>query len=176
MGSGIIVYDRTIPVVDIGVEDWWEFFFLDYDVNDLAYFNDLPAIAGANIRIIITGAGGEQEAEVGRVIMGLESEVGVTVEGVQSRLMDFSKKERDAFGNLTLVPRRTIRLVDYDFRVEPALVNSVQRRFGELAARPTLYIGEPTMPETFVFGVFDQFSVIINGHTITECSASIEEF
>lgn len=173
---GVIAYDRTITIVDIGVTDWWEYFHLEYEERDLAYFNDLPAIAGANIRIIVTAVGETQEAEVGRAILGLESQVGVTLEGVQSRLQDFSRKERDTFGNLMLVKRRTIRIVDFDFMVEPALVDSVQRRFGALAATPTLFVGHVEMPETFVFGVFNQFSTIINGHTISECAASIEEF
>jgi hypothetical protein len=172
-----IVYDRTIAIVDIGAADWWEFFYLEYENGgDLVYFDDLPGISGSKIRIIVTGVSESEAAECGRVIMGIESQLGVTVEGVQSRLQDFSRKERDAFGNLTLVPRRTIRLVDFDFMVEAPQVDRVQRRFTELAARPTLYIGHTELPETFVFGIFTQFSTIINGHTITECSAAIEEF
>ena len=173
---GVIAYDRTIPIVDIGVSDWWEYFYADYEETDLTYFDDIPSIAGANFRIIITGLGDTINAECGRVILGVEKEVGVTLDNVQSRLQDFSRKERDSFGNLSLVPRRTIRLVDYDLRIESPLVYSAQRRFRDLAAVPALYIGDKEMEETITFGVFTQFSIIINGHTITECSVSIEEF
>ena len=173
----IIAYDRTISTVDIGVDDWWEFFHAPLgESRDLAYFNDLPGISGATIRVIVSGFGEETETEIGRLVLGSAQDIGVTLSGVQSRLEDFSIKERDAFGNLRLVPRRTIRMVDYDFAVESNSVDSVQRQFINLAATPALYIGEESMPETFVFGVFASFSVLISGYCLTECAALIEEF
>lgn len=169
------VYSEQKSLVDIGAEDWWEYFFLDYEEGTDLLFAGIPAYTG-DLSVTIDSVSGSDSAECGRLIMGLEYEVGITVEDVQSRLQDFSRKERDAFGNLTLVPRRTIRIVDYQFMTEPEFVDSVQRRFRNLAATPALYIGDDDIPETIVFGVFYNFSTIINGHTITECSAAIEEF
>lgn len=171
-----LVYDQTKTLVDIGVEDWWQYYFLEYEETADLLFTDVPAYAGADLQIIITAFSASTDAECGRVVAGLEFDVGTTIEPVQSRIEDFSRKERDEFGNLTLVARRTIRIVDFDFMVENPLVDRVQKRFIALSATPTLFVGDSDMPETIVFGVFNQFNTIINGHTITECSASVEEF
>lgn len=159
-----IVYDQTRFISGIGAES-----------SDL-FFADLPAHVWAELSIVISAPSSGANAECGRLIMGIETEIGVTLEGMQSRIEDFSRKERDAFGNLTLVPRRTIRIVDYEFQVEHPLVNSVQRQIMELSAVPTLFVGDDNLPETIVFGVFVHFSTIINGHTATECSLQVEEF
>lgn len=171
-----VIYDKTLPVADIGVSDWWEYFFAPYEEKDFVYFDDIPSIAGATIRIIITGIGGGVDAEAGRVVMGIEKVLGTTVDDVQSRILDFSRKDRDTFGNLTLIPRRTVRAVDFNFKVEPGGVYKVQQKFQELAAKPALFLANKDMAETMVFGVYTKFSTTINGYTITPCAASVEEF
>lgn len=170
------VYDETRTLTDIGVDDWWPYFFSDYEVMSKAIFSDTGGLAGAAITVTVAATSATSDAECGRLIAGLAADVGVTLEGVQSRLEQFARKQRDEFGNLTLTPRRTIRIVDYDFVVEPSLVDQVERRFQQISAVPVLFIGHDELPETVVFGVFEEFSTIINGHTITECSATVEEF
>jgi hypothetical protein len=171
-----IVYDETIDLTDIGCVDWWEYFFLDYDQVTTAYFPGIPPYPGSVLDIVITAATETDPAECGRVIYGVVKEIGITVEGVESRVEDYSTKERDGFGNLKLVPRRTIRIVDFPFMVENAFLHPAQRIFQNLAAIPTLYVGDDDLPETIVFGVFLTFIIVSDGFSITECSTSIEEF
>lgn len=171
-----IVYQADASLADIGVLDWWEYWFTDYDTVSSVYFPDIPAYGGAELNVLIEAATETANAECGRVVFGPEREIGVTVEGVQSRFEDFSTKTRDEFGNLTLVPRRTIRVVDYDFKVENTAVDFTQRAFSALAGTPAVFVGHPDLPETTVFGVYQSFQVIVNGHMITDCSLSVEEF
>lgn len=172
-----VVFDETKNLVDIGVQDWWEYYFTDYEVKRYIYFDSLPPHGGAGLQIIVSAATVDHEAAVGRVIFGLEREIGVTLQGVTTRIEDYSVKDRDGFGNLILIPRRTIRLVDYDFMVDNALLDTARRRFQALAAKPTLFVGDGHLPETIVYGVFTNFQAISDGDgTTTECSATIEEF
>jgi hypothetical protein len=170
-----IVYDETIDLTDIGVDDWWEYFFTDYEDVPTAYFSGIPPYPGSVLDIVITAATGDP-VECGRVIYGVEREFGTTLEGVESRIEDYSTKERDGFGNLKLVPRRTIRIVDFPFMLGNAFLHPVQRKFQELAAIPTLYVGDEDLPETIVFGVYLSFVIVSDGFSMTECSTSIEEF
>lgn len=173
-----VVYDETQDVADIGVPDWWSYFFTDYSRNRTIVFDGLPAYYGAGVTLAVTinPASPTDQVECGRVVIGRALEVGQSLQGVKSRNITFSKKERDEFGNLTLVNRRTIRVIDYPVMIPNVNVDSVQRKAADLAATPTLFIGDGDMPETIVFGVFESFDVIINGLSVVECSISVEEF
>jgi hypothetical protein len=172
-----VVFDATKALVDIGVSDWWEYYFTDYDQLGTVYFDNLPPYPGADLQIVVSTALVEDTSAIGRVVFGVERDIGVTLQGVQTRIEDYSRKDRDGFGNLILIPRRTIRLVDYDFMIENPLIDIARRRFQALAARPTLFVGYGDLPETITFGVYTNFSTISDGDgTITECSATIEEF
>jgi hypothetical protein len=172
------VYDETKDVADIGVPDWWSYFFTGYERNRSLVFEDLPAYYGTGVTLAITinPASPTDEVECGRVVIGPTLDAGQTLQGVKSRNITFSKKERDEFGNLTLINRRTIRVVDYPVMIPNVNVDAIQRKAAELAATPTLFIGDADMPETIVFGVFESFDVIINGLSVVECSLSVEEF
>lgn len=172
-----VVFDETKSLQDIGIGDWWEYYFTDYEQKSAVYFDGLPPYPASDLQIVISTVAPADQAAAGRVVFGVERDIGVTLQGVQTRLEDYSIKERDGFGNLTLVKRRTIRLVDYDFIIEHALLDIARRRFQSLAATPTLFVGDGDMPETIVFGVYNNFQTISDGpDRVTECSATIEEF
>ena len=173
-----LVYNETKDVADIGVPDWWSYFFTTYDRNRALIFEDLPAYfgTGVTLAISINPASPTDEVECGRVVIGPAIDAGQSLQGVTSRNISFGTKERDPFGNLTLVNQRTIRVIDYPVMIPKNNVNSIQRKAAELAVIPTLFIGDSDMPETIVFGVFENFDVIINGLSVVECSIAVEEF
>lgn len=170
------VYDATRSLVDIGVGDWWEYFFLPYSEVSAVYFDDLPSYPDADVAITIEAATPESVAECGRAIIGAALDVGITLTDVSSRTETFSRKERDQFGNLTLVPRRTIRILDYTVMVERSMVDAVQQRFGRIAAVPALFVGSADFPETIVYGVYETFDLIISGHAMSRCSLQVQEY
>lgn len=173
-----VIYSQTKSVADIGVIDWWEYFFTDYDRTKVLIFEGIPAYFGVGVSCAVTvnAASPSDTVAVGRVVIGRALDAGRTLQGVQSRNMTFSKKERDEFGNLTLVNRRTIRVIDYPVMLQSNQADSVQRKAEDLAATPTLFIGDSTKPETIVFGVFESFDIIVKGLSVVECSISVEEF
>lgn len=172
------VYNETKNVADIGVGDWWEYFFTDYSRNKALVFDNIPAYSGTGVKvaITITAASGGDTVSVGRVVLGRAVEIGQSLAGVNSRNISFSKKERDEFGYLTLVNRRTIRVVEFPVMIESTKTNAVQRQVADLDVTPTLFIADKNKAETIVFGVCEDFAIIINGLSVTECNISVEEF
>lgn len=173
-----VVYDETQDVADIGVEDWWEYYLTGYDRSKVLIFEDLPAYFGSGVTLTITiaAASPSDVVSVGRVVIGRDIDAGRSLQGVRSRNVTFGKKERDEFGNLTLVNQRTIRVVDFPVMIPAINADAVQRAAADLAVIPTLFIGDSIKPETIVFGVFESFDIIINGLSVVECSISVEEF
>jgi len=170
------VYDETISLVDIGVADWWEYFFSPYGFNDTAIFDGLPPYFGADINLSVDAASGTDQARAGRVIAGFEQPLGVTNYGVSVSILDYSTKERDGFGNLTLVPRRTVRLVDYDVKVDTEKVDSVVRALERMAATPTLFIGDELYSSSVTFGVYRDFSQGITTPSLSDLTIQVEGF
>ena len=171
-----VVYDETIDLVDIGVADWWEFFFLPYENIESVVFEGVPPYPGAAVRLLVSALQPTDPVEVGRVVAGLAREVGATLYGSDVQLQDYSIKERDGFGNLRLVPRRVIKLVNYDVHVPTPLVDFVERFLRSLAAQPTLYIGDPLRSSTITFGVFADVSQGITTPSISDLTLQVEEF
>lgn len=171
-----VVYDQTFDLVDIGVADWWEFFFLAYENIESVVFEGIPPYPGAPARLLVSGLQPTDPVEVGRVVAGVSREIGATLYGTDVQLQDYSIKERDGFGGLRLIPRRVVKLVNYDVHVPTGSVGFSVRFLSSLAAQPTLYIGDPTRPETITFGVFSDVSQGITTPSISDLTLQVEEF
>jgi len=170
------VYDETISLVDIGVDDWWEYFFSPYEFNDTVIFDNMPPYPGADINLSVDSATAGDETRAGRIIVGFEHPLGVTNYGTSVSILDYSTKERDGFGNLTLVPRRTVRLVDYDVKVDTYKVDSVVRALERIAATPTLFIGDELYSSSVTFGVYRDFTQGIDTPSISDLTIQVEGF
>ena len=170
------VYNETISIVDIGVADWWEYFFSPYEFKDTAIFDGMPPYPGADINLSIDTASSTDEARAGRIIAGYEQPLGVTNYGVSVSILDYSTKERDGFGNLTLVPRRTVRLVDYDVKVDTPQVDFVVRALERIAATPTLFIGDNSFSSSVTFGIYRDFTQGIDTPSISDLTIQVEGF
>jgi len=170
------VYDETISLVDIGVSDWWEYFFSPYQFQDTAIFDGLPPYAGADINLSVDSATATDETRAGRIIAGFEQPLGVTNYGVSVSILDYSTKERDGFGNLTLVPRRTVRLVDYDAKVPTEQVDFVVRALERISSTPTLFIGDNSFSSSITFGIYRDFTQGITTPSISDLTIQVEGF
>ena len=170
------VYDETVSLVDIGVDDWWEYFFAPYEFNDTAIFDNMPPYLGADINLSVDAATETDEVRAGRVIAGYEQPLGVTNYGVSVSILDYSDKQRDGFGNLTLVPRRTVRLVDYDVKVQTNKVDFVVRALENISSTATLFIGDNSFSSSITFGVYRDLSQGIDSPSISDLTIQVEGF
>ena len=170
------VYDETISLVDIGVGDWWEYFFSPYEFNDTAIFDGMPPYTGADINLSVDAASETDQARAGRVIAGFEQTLGVTNYGASVSILDYSTKERDGFGNLILVPRRTVRLVDYDVKVPTAQVDFVVRALQRISSTPALFIGDSSFSSSITFGIYRDFTQGITTPSISDLTIQVEGF
>lgn len=172
-----VVYDKTEDLVDIGVSSHWEWHFAPYDTVETVVFDGIPPYSGADINLIVSGAVPTDPVEVGRVVAGIATDLGVANYGTSVEILDYSTKERDGFGELTLVPRRTITLVDYDVAVPSPRVDAVVRQLQKIAATPTLFIGDTdTYRSTITFGVYRGAVQGIDNPSISDLTLQVEEF
>lgn len=172
-----VVYEREESLVDIGVPDFWEWHFMPYDRIDTVVFDGIPPYAGAEVELSVEAATAEGQAAVGRVIAGVETHLGCALYGTSVELLDFSTRERDPFGNLTLIKRRAVNLIDYDVSYPSHRFDFIVRTLGALASEPTLFIGSKDKYRTTIaFGVFRSAIPTITSPSVSEMTLQVEEF
>jgi hypothetical protein len=164
------VYSRVLSLLDdSGVFDWGSYFFSSVIARPDHVLTDLPLYGTATVALTMTGAGA-----VGEMVLGQVTELGVTGFGSQVNILDFSRKDRDTFGNAVLIRRAYADRVTYDGKVLTARAAYVRRVLAAVRAVPTVYIGSDAHRETVVFGFFRDFTITLSGPTVCDCSLEVE--
>ena len=169
-----IVYDQTEDMQDTSIViDWYSYFFEPIAQKSDVSFINLPAYGSANIRIV-ADAGTGNNAIIGEAIIGRQRQLGVTNFNTSVSIQDYSRKERDQFGNVIVVERQFAKLADYDVTVETSLVNVVQNTLANIRTTPTVFIGDANRPETIVYGFYRNFNIVLSTPSISECTIEVE--
>ena len=169
-----IVYDRTEDMLDdTFVVDWYSYFFEPISRKSDVTFTDVPAYGSADIRIVAEGATGT-DAIIGETVIGFQRRLGVTNFNTSVSIQDYSRKERDQFGNVSVVERQFAKLADYDVTCETSVVNLVQKALADIRTTPTVFIGDPNRPETIVYGFYRNFNIVLSTPSISDCTIEVE--
>lgn len=169
-----VVYDETVDMQDkTFVIDWYSYFFEPISLSSDVSFTDIPAYGTADVRIV-ADAGTGNTAVIGECVIGLQRSLGVTNFNTSVSIQDYSRKEADQFGNISIVTRPFAKRADYDVTVETAAVNYVQRALAEIRTTATVFIGDVNRPETIVYGFYRNFNVVLSTPSISDCSIEVE--
>lgn len=171
-----VVFERELTITDAAVGNWWDYYFLPYDVREDFVILDLPPYASATITVTVSGETETDTTAIGRYVMGLNRELGTTDHGTRTRWLDSSTRKRDGFGNLTIVPRRRVKLVDYDVSIPTSRVDFVNRELNMLANQPTVFIGDESFSSTIVFGLYRDFDIVISNPALSQASVEVEGY
>lgn len=138
-----------------------------------AIFLDLPTnYPTATITVyILSGAG---LVEVGEVVYGIQSVVGRTNYGTAIGIKSYSRKETDEFGKVTVIKRKNSKYADYDVDIDNVKLASVQRLFSDIDSVPCVFIGNPDLEETIVYGFYSDFKATISFPTVSKCNLRVE--
>ena len=98
---------------------------------------DLPPFSGATIEVTLSNPG--LPVECSTVVIGSKVFLGKIQFNARSDALNFSKIERDDFGNSLLIPRRTVPKTQQTLWVEKADVNTIRQIRKDLNAVPALW-------------------------------------
>lgn len=173
--GGTVVYEATEGLTGDGVSDWFEYFFLDAaDARTTAVFTNLPILSTSHITFTISGSG---TVSVGQCVFGSLREIGSTQYGLRAGIVDYSRKETDAFGTTTFVERAFSKRQSVPLDVAKEDIGRVHRTLTGLRATPTLWIASDDAAYeelAVVFGFLRDFSAEINYPTFTRYALEIE--
>lgn len=168
-----IIYDKTITLKTLPVNDWYSFYFGEFIYKDNAVFADLPPYRNSKITVTVTSASEGGLAKVGTLALGKLETIGQSKWGVNLGFADYSRKETDDFGNYTIIERSYANTMEVDVEVETGRIPNLQRLRAKLRAIPVVWIGSELYTETTTFGFFSQFDVNLSNPILSNVTIKI---
>jgi hypothetical protein len=167
-----MVYDTTkYTAIDNTIGDWDAYFFDYITRTDTLIFDDLPNYVSASIEVTISEG---TTAACGVLAIGRAIELGGIQYGATMGIVDYSRKEADAFGGYTLLQRAYSNRNNFKLMIPKEIVNQVKKLLSELRATPVLWIGSQEYTGTINYGFYKDFSITISYPSFSECVIDIE--
>ena len=170
------IYSETISLIDNAlVNDWFTYFFEPARVKSEAIFENIPPYANATYTVSVVDDT-LSEPVLGQIVLGQEYTLGETNYGTSVSIEDFSRKERDAFGNAIIVERPFAKLIDFDFVVNTNEVRRTAILLEQVRATPAVYYAGPDTERygTTVYGFYRSFSINLSGPAISNVTLEVE--
>lgn len=167
------VYDKTFNLISTaGIDDWYDYFFEPIvRANDIAIL-DLPAYANAVITVTLSDP--NNSVTCGACIIGLATNLGLTQYGAQVGIQDYSIKQRDDFGNFTILERAFSKRGTFQVYVPAGMVDQTQTLLSTFRATPIIYIGSELYTSTMIYGFYKEFAQEIQYKSYSLCTLEIE--
>lgn len=171
-----VVYNETLntDINSEGVIDGWTYFFLPFPDDSTTVDRvllDLPPYYSSEIEITLTS---NTDAQIGMLVAGTTRDLGVANFGTSVSINDYSTKEKNIYGDFTVVDRIFTKNVDYDVTVNTRAVESTQNLIAAYRATPCMWIGDETRGSTIIYGFLDDFSLVLSNPTVSNLSLKIE--
>lgn len=129
--------DRSI-ITTSNVTNWYDYFFEEIEVVSSVSFLNLPTgLSNFSITITISGDG---NLSVGEIIIGELIDLGKTKKDVSLGIIDYSKKNVDTFGNITIIPRGFSRTLDCGIIVETLNIEYTYNILNSVRTTPIVWV------------------------------------
>lgn len=135
-----VVFTETQGLIDTtSIADWFQFFMWTGEAASEALFTGLPGYPGYKVTVTVNGS----ETQVGEVVLGDLIRLGTTIAGTEVSFQDFSRKDRDDYGNVTLIERDYSDATTFNFTLPPGDLARVNRVVRDLRATPAVWLAHP---------------------------------
>lgn len=134
-----------------------------------ALFLDLPATTDSAV-VTIVGTG---QVSIGTLMIGKLIGLGLTEAAPSAGITDFSRKEVDDFGEVTIVKRAWSKRMSAKALIDTDAIDIVAGRIAAVRARPALWIADDALDALAVYGFFKDFSIEV-GQSVSNLTLSVE--
>jgi hypothetical protein len=153
---------------------WSDYFFAEAKWRTtLSVSTPLYHDAQARIRIIAREG---YQARCGHVVCGRAQYLGLAQWAPRAGLLDYSQKSTDKTGTTALTPGPWAKELSVDMLVPTTSVGVLQRNFARYRGKACVWDcnNDTDFEPLFIFGFFNDFSLILSGTTHSACSVSIQ--
>lgn len=176
--TGTLIYNQTAGLSGANVQDWYQYFFYDpITQRTQIIFDAIPdTYANAVVTIKLTGATGVA-VSIAQAVFGITTQIGTTQYGASAGIIDYSKKDTDAFGTTTFVVRAFSKRLSSEVFISNTKLNSIQTYLYSIRATPVVWVAstDPLFSEPLiVWGFYKDFSTNISYPSYSVCSIEVE--
>lgn len=149
--GGSTVFALNYNIADgAQITDWYDYFFEEIVPESLMIIEDLPTYAGCELMVNISAATGN--VEIGTLAAGNAVEIGQVKAGARIGIIDYSRKETDAYGVTTLVERAYAKRFDLDVVLENSRVDYIAKALAAVRATPCVWVGDEQFDSLVAYG------------------------
>lgn len=165
-------YDTTVNLSRTPVATgFYAWYFGDRDTPTQATLFDLPSLPLASIRITIKGGA---NLAVGTLLMGQQRVFAIAVRmGARVGIQDYSRKEVTPFGDTVIVERAYARRGNFDLLLLAREVDELNNFLAVNRAKVCLWIASKRYEATTIYGIYQNFDIILNYYTHADCQLEI---
>ncbi len=172
-----VVYSRTIRLSSTIISsDWYAYFTDPITARTVFTVTNLPLYPNASISITVRKEAGEA-VSLGSLVVGMVRQWGIRpsiLTGATTGIQDYSRKERDQFGNFLIVERAFAKRARWGIILTHREIDAFQARMAAIRAKPAVFIGSDRLDSTVIYGFYRDFSVVISSSRHAECSIELE--
>lgn len=170
--GGPTVYDETIDMSETAqLPDWYSYFYDPIVARSSVILTDLPPYSNGRITVAITAG---TTAECGTLALGSYVNIGELLYGVQVGIIDYSRKETDAYGVTDIVERGYAKRIDADVILSTAAIDYVTQKLAAIRATAVVWVGDSSYDSLIVYGWVRDWGVVMRGITKSEAHLQIE--
>lgn len=164
--SGPIAVGRVTPVAS-----FWSWFFGSRAPVRQRTFDQLPEVAGTTVRIQFWGGA---DCAVGVIVLGNRQVVAEPLHGVRIGIDDYSRKERDPWGEVKLEKRAYSKRITATLSLENRDLDRVERYLSNRRATPLVWSVSDRWQATEMLGFYRSWEILIAYYNYSEVSLEIE--
>lgn len=168
-----VVFDQTADLADVPSESsWYAWFFEPRTEQTQFVVSDLPSYPNATLRVDLTSSGA---AYVGAMVFGTQRSIGMGVQqGLRLGLQDYSRKERNDWGDTVLVQRAYAKRATVSMLLSNAELDNAYNLLVDLRATPCLWLISDNYTSLSLFGFFSNFEITIAYAQYSDVSLDLE--
>lgn len=168
-----LIYDRTVALAGQLVSPtWWDWFFGPRTDPRQLLLNDLMSAPGAEVLVDIMG---NDALAVGVILLGQGRSFSLGVKsGARLGITDYSRKERNEFGDTVLVTRAFSKRASLSMLLRSSEVDTLNAFLSAVRATPCLWIGSDRYESLTVYGFYKSFDIVLSYRDFSDCELELE--
>ncbi|MFB2595449.1 tape measure protein [Paracoccus sp. p4-l81] len=168
-----LISSVTMQLQDVeAIADWHSYFFDPVAAKSEVIFDDLAGYPGNKVVVSLDAPGGSPR--VGQIVAGRAFLLGELSEDATIGIQDYSRKERDDWGNPEIIERPFSLRGDFDLAIQSSRVRTVQKTLSSVRARPAVYYETEGNSDVMIYGYFSDFSITLKVGEISFMSLEVE--
>lgn len=164
--TGMVAVGRVVPVAS-----FWSWFFGSRAPVRQRTFDQLPKAAGTTLRIQFWGGA---DCAVGVIVLGNRQAVAEPLYGVRIGIDDYSRKERNPWGDVVLEKRNYSKRITATLSLENHELDRVERYLSNRRATPLVWSVSDRWQATEMLGFYRSWEILIAYYNYSEVSLEIE--